>query len=403
MAQLTLSGKGLLTVSGRSYVHLLLLTSERAWAHAMTMKNTHASDEKGITGRARSHIISRLHKATQTAEKLVTALADKAASGASTRDTLEAKAYVALLQGSKYFEKRTWDACVQNYSIARVLYNVLSTVGKGDVFKDLLSDTIDPSIRYASYQLKTPRTVPVQEIAQKSFPRADKSLVKDLHEIAPQALNINERGSDTVDQSGESAPKIITWRSREVKLEDAEIMEAWGRVLRAKSQLEENFAKSTDKETREAAAAYDDVLTATQDAVDATKQAIDELKAEGVDNSDSRIQSLQVTRTAVNFEMVSWRIGRNRVLTGPHDGAVENYKQTRRGEKFKKSEEEAEKRNQEPDLPTSRKLAKLKELAALHDGTLQNLRTMKELPGVAADQGIATRIEAFEKYFESLR
>ncbi|CRK15757.1 hypothetical protein BN1723_017439, partial [Verticillium longisporum] len=84
------------------------------------------------------------------------------------------------------------------------------------------------------------------------------------------------------------------------------------------------------------------------------------------------MQSLQITRTAVNYEMISWRIGRNRVLTGEHDGAEENYQPLSR----KKSRKEtAEIRKRKVD-PPSRKIAKLRELVALYEGILQSVQSV---------------------------
>jgi signal recognition particle subunit SRP68 len=137
----------------------------------------------------------------------------------------------------------------------------------------------------------------------------------------------------------------------------------------------------------------------SQDAVDATKQAIEEMKGEGVEQSDPRMQSLQITRTAVNFETVSWRIGRNRILTGHHDGAPEEYGAKKR-RKGKTAEEVAK---HEKELPPGKKLAKLKEKVALYDGTLQNIESIKELPGVANDQELADQIDGYVKYFEALK
>ncbi|KAK5998485.1 Signal recognition particle subunit SRP68-like protein [Cladobotryum mycophilum] len=380
------------------YVHLLLLTSERAWAQAMSMKSAHTADQKGIVGRTRSHIVSRLEKAARTAEQLVQILLQSEASGATTNDILETRAYASLIRGAMQFEKHNWEHCLRSYSTTRVIYNALATAGKGDIFKDLLSETVDPSIRYAAYQLKTPRTIPIAAIARKAFPRSDDNLVQEINRIDPSILT-EEDGEAMEGVSGsDSTLKTLTWRSREVSIEDAQIATAWSSVGAAKERLTETIAKLQDKGSHEIAAAYDEILTATQDAVDATKEAIDELKGEGAGQSDPRMQSLQITRTAVNYEMISWRIGRNRVLTGVHDGATEEYGSLRRKKKAASVEERRER-----ELPPSKKLAKLKEKTALYDGTLQNLESIKELPGVAADEGLATKIEAYEKYFTALK
>ncbi|KAJ6444498.1 signal recognition particle protein [Purpureocillium lavendulum] len=381
------------------HVHLLLLTSERAFAQAMSMKAAHTADQKGLSSRTRSHIVSRLGKAARAAQDLVDVLSQKDISGASDNDVIEAKAYAALIRGAMLFEKHTWEPCLQSYAIARVIYSALATSGKGDLFKDLLSETIDPSIRYAAYQLKTPRTVPIPTIARKAFPRSDTALVQEIDNIDPSILAEADAAAKT-GVTAESAPRTLTWRSREVQIEDAQISLAWASVDGAKSRLTTAVEASKDKEPYELAAVYDEILTATQDAVDATKQAIDELKAEGVAQSDPRMQRLQITRTAVNYEMISWRIGRNRVLTGRQDGAPEEYGSLRRKKKSKAATDADKK---ERELPTRKKLVKLKEKIALYDGTLQNLKSIKELPGVAADEGLATKLDAVEKYFESLK
>ncbi|KAI6785118.1 Signal recognition particle subunit-like protein [Emericellopsis cladophorae] len=380
------------------YVHLLLLTSERAWAQAMGMKSSHASDDKGLNSHARSHVVSRLTKAARAAEELVEALGATDESGASTTDVLEAQAYAAMIQAAMCFEKHSWEACLRNYATAWVVYSALQSSTKTDIYKELLSETIDPSIRYAAYQLKTPRTTPIPVIAHKAFPQSDSALVENVNQLDPTILKQADASQDAKD--GESIPQTLTWRSREVKIEDAQIAEAWAAVIQAKKTLSEKVKEIDDDHHFEKAAAYDEILAATGDAVDATKTAIDELRAEGVGSGDPRMQSLQITRTAVNYEMVSWRIGRNRVLTGGDDGAAERYGHGRRRRNKAKAKDEPLK--DERELPTSKKLHKLKEKVALYDGTLQNLRTIKELPGVAADEELAAKLDASVKYFEAL-
>ncbi|EGX91166.1 signal recognition particle, putative [Cordyceps militaris CM01] len=374
---------------------------ERAWAQAMSMKAAHATGRKGIAGRTKSHIVSRLNRAANTARNLVGALSETAVSGASTRDILDAKAYEALIVGAMHFEKRSWLPCLQSYAVSRVIYTALTTTGKGDIYKDLLADTIDPSIRYAAYQLKTPRTIPIPTIAHKAFPDSDAVLVQQINEVDPGALS-GESDANTCLGNPDKAPDTITWRSREVRIEDAQIALAWASVNAAKQSLAENLAKGKSRSPREAAASYDDILTATQNAVDATKQAIDELRGEGVAQGDARMQSLQITRTAVNFEMISWRIGRNRVLTGESDGAVEEHGRSK-AIKTTETDGKGGEASGPTELPISRKLTKLKEKAALYDGTLQNLESIKELPGVAADQTLLDKLSAFVSYFFALK
>ncbi|PHH76773.1 hypothetical protein CDD80_1223 [Ophiocordyceps camponoti-rufipedis] len=385
-----------LVAANQEYVHLLLLTSERAWAQAMSFKTAHAPGKK-IPRRSRSHIVSRLQRAVGAAQKLAEILS----SAAPVRDVLEAKAYAALLQGAMQFEKRAWQPCLQSYAVARSSYTALAATGNAELFKDLLSETIDPYIRYAAYQLKTPRTVPIPAIVAKAFPWNDTALVDAINQVDSTVLAGAKAasGSDS-SVAQDNTPKTLTWRSRQVQIEDAQISQAWASVLAAKSRLADDLARATDWEPRKVAAAYDELLTATQDAVDAAKQAIDELKAEGVAQSDTRMQSLLIARTAVNYEMISWRIGRNRVLTGPQDGAPDEHDDAARRRKSKAAPSDAKKHR---PLPLSKNLARLREKVALYDGTLQSLQSIKDLPGVAADELLAAKLSALENYFQSLR
>lgn len=360
----------------------------------MAMREAHATEQKGITGSTRTHIISRLHKATTYAKNLLESLADQNQTGATNGDILEARAYVASLVGAMEFEKQNWEPCVKSYSEARIIYSALGAVSKSDIFKDLLADPVDPSIRYGAYQMRLPRTVAIPSIARKYFPRSNSELVSQVERLDPMVLSDEptKSKSDT-SQSGE-VPRTITWRSRTVDLEDAAIATALASVKNSSKMLSETLSKLDATETRQRASAYDDILIASQDAVDATKHAIDELVGEGVGQGDKRIQSLQITRTAVSYDMVSWRIGRNRVLVGEMDGATESgvvHQSKKKDQKGPKEES------------TGRKLAHFREKAVLYDAILQSLDTIKELPGIAADSAFLEELGAQYNYFAALK
>ncbi|KAG0649199.1 Signal recognition particle subunit SRP68 [Hyphodiscus hymeniophilus] len=374
------------------FAQLLLLTSERAWANAMSMREVHSSEKKGITGSTRSHIISRLHKASKYADELFKLLTDQTQTGATIEDVLEARAYAASLDGAMQFEKQSWEACVKSYSEARIIYSALASSTKSDIFKDLLEDPIDQSIRYGAYQMRMPRTIAVPVIARKYFPRSDTELVSQVEKLDSDVLNDQPTKTKATAESGDTR-KRITWRSRTVDLEDAAIATALASVDSAASRLTETLASVTV--TKDRASAYDDILIASQDAVDATKHAIDELVGEGVGQGDKRMQSLQITKTSVSYDMVSWRIGRNRVLVGERDGAVLDAPVVK----------QSKKKNAKPvkEEGTGRKLAHLREKAVLYDSILQSLDSIKELPGVAADSSFREELDAKYGYFSALK
>ncbi|ETN43280.1 uncharacterized protein HMPREF1541_02439 [Cyphellophora europaea CBS 101466] len=383
------------------WVQLLLASAERAWASAMAMKSAQSPEntQKPMPGSTKTQIASRLRRAIAYAENLVTVL-DESDAKASGLDVLEAKAYLFMLKGSLNFEKSQWKACLRNYSLPRITYTTLGKAAKSDVYKDLLSAIIDPSLRYAAFQLKMPRTKPVEEIAVESF--ADDEAATKIALVKLDSHAFQTAKNETQTESGShNAPTHITWRTRKVKLEDATISEALGRAIANESILNEKLEEYKDKKLSptDLAAAYDDVIEARQDAADATKSAIEELMAEGIDSGDSRIQSLQITRTAVNYAVIEYRIGRNRVLCGPSDGLQFEPEQRKHSAKQSKS---GKGHTPKPES-TGRQLSRLRERTALYESILQSLDAVKELPGVIADEAFVRELDAKYAYFRALK
>lgn len=366
----------------------------------MHMKSTHSAESgaHGITGSTKSHIHSRLHKASTYAGQLVVLLKNEETTKAAPEAFLEARAYYVSLRGAIEFEKQSWEDCLREYSEARFIYTTLAQrrdPKQEDLFRDLLNATIDPSIRYAAYQLKLPRTTSIDTIISRYVPKTSEFVRRILNEH-PDALDDPATAQKkTPNGNAENVPKTIEWRSRVVALEDAATAQSLAAVSNAESRLSAFLTSNPDVAPQDKAGAYDEVLIPSQDAVDATKTAIDELSAEGVPQGDRRMQALQITRTAVNYALVGWRIGRNRILCGRQDGAFlepETHK-PRKDDKTTKTQEES----------TGRKLTRLRERVVLYDSILQSLDSVRELPGVAADQNFVAELEAKRAYFAALR
>lgn len=368
------------------------------------MKSQHAADSgtNGVTGSTRRHIGSRLHKASIYAGDLVDRLREKDVSGALSQDIQEARAYYVSMRGSIEFEKQNWEKCLREYSEARLIYAVLAKSGrskKDDIFRDLISTTVEPSIRYAAYQLKLPRTTSIDKIVARYVPRTSEyidEILKSHPDALDQGTEWKKKGSGDISQD---IPSTITWRSRTVNLEDAATAQALAVVAGAETKLSSFLSSNPSLDPRAKAAAYDEVLIPSQDAVDATKTAIDELTADGVSQGDRRMQALQITRTAVNYALVGWRIGRNRILCGDQDGATLEARALRKPKKPRKDGKERKPQEES----RGQKLTRLRERVVLYDATLQSLDSVKELPGVAADQAFLRELDVKRAYFAALR
>ncbi|KAF2127730.1 hypothetical protein P153DRAFT_294671 [Dothidotthia symphoricarpi CBS 119687] len=383
-------------------LHLLLLTSERAWAHAMAMKASHSEDnaDKNITGSTRQHIVSRLHKAVQNANDIVGLVSDTAASGATETDILEARAYAYALAGAEEFEKQAegikassaspqrWTLCLTNYSAARVIYSALLKATKKDLFKEVLAGTTDPSIRYAAYQSRIPRTVGVPAVSKKFFPKDNTELAQAVEKLDPAALH---------EEDAAASNSEITWRGRKANIVDAAIGQALVSVDAASAALDQSLGSTTS--AKDKANAYDDILIASQDAVDATKSAIEELEKEGVDEGDARMQDLRVTSLAVNYDLISWRIGRNRVLIGSDDGLTFPPNPPQKPRRARKDGKEWAEREE----PTGRKLARLRERIALYDAILQSIDSVKDIRGAVRDTAFISELDGQRAYFQALK
>ena len=368
----------------------------------MHMKSMHSAESnKPITGSTRTHVLSRLEKAKKTAAALVDLLCDSKA-GATDRTLLEAWAYYHLIDGSLQFEARRWKKSLEAHSCVHVAYIVLgksSNTKESEMFREVLTSTVEPSTRYAAYQLSFPRTMPIPRIAIDHVPKSSEAVKLSL-KLDPSALaDKTTETSVQKGQSGKDLPKTITWRSKTVNIEDARIAQFLAAAFEAEEQLADKLTSKSDLTLQEKAAAYDQVLNPSQDAVDATKTAIDELSAEGASSADHRLQALQVTRTALNYALIGWRIGRNRVLCGSADGAYLDAAERKQKRKRRKGNEGAI----AADESRGAKLAHLRERVVLYDTTLQSIDSVRELPGVAADQALGKKLDSKRNYFSALR
>lgn len=168
-------------------------------------------------------------------------------------------------------------------------------------------------------------------------------------------------------------------------------------VEAASTKLNKSLGSSTS--AKDKANAYDDVLIASQDAADATRRAIEELEKEGIDEGDARMQDLRVTSLAVNYDLIAWRVGRNRVLIGVDDGLTFPANPPQKLRRPRKDGKEWAEREE----PTGRKLARLRERVALYDAILQSIDSIKELRGAVRDAGFVAELDGQRAYFQALK
>lgn len=348
-----------------------------------------------INSETRSQIVSNLVHAAKVVEKLVTTLSDKE-SGASAADVLSAWAYAAVLKGDSFFRGKKWEQCLESYSTAKIIYSALPTSSlEGNNFRDFVSDSVDTPLRFAQRRLDIPTTLSILALAKKYVPQSDEALSSRVEEVAPGILKVDE-DTAMADADADGALRTATWRNRKVPVEDAEIALKLEALETAASELAQKLGSSSDLRPKSRAEAYDAVLEISNDAVDATQQAIDELKEQSIAQGDSRMQNLAILRTKLKYDLLSWQIGRNRVLMGERDGAV-----LEDGPSLKSKRKLPE--VDQPLINDSQQVKQQEKKVNLYDKTLQSLEVANELPGVAADEHLAAEIDAVSKYFTALK
>lgn len=385
----------------------------------MHIKSSHAEDnaDQRITGSTRQHIISRLHKAVGHAQKLVELLQDRQTTKATDNDYLEARAYAQCLAGAEEFEKQSsqrkedpaaaWRKCVVHFSEAHVIYSALLYATQKDLFKEVIGGTVDPSIRYAAYQSRLPRTTAVAMTAKEHFPREESELVSMVEKLNPTAFN-DEAVTTATTQDGAnstvSIPTTISWRGRNAPIADAAIGQAMAATTIATTQLSDFVTKSSERNNAQALAAqFDPVLTSAQDTVDAVRRSISDLTKEGVTESDARMQDLRVSDLAANYALISWRIGRNRVLIsspGTQDDGLELGQEQRRP--VKKARKGPSDQAVKPESK-ARQIIRLTERVVLYDATLQSIDSVKDLRGAARDSDFMAELDGQRAYFQALK
>lgn len=336
------------------------------------------------------------------ADTLVRVLRGQLSSDSSRGHVLEAQAYSSMLSGSLFFEKTKWHACIKSFSITRVIYSAFTTSTRNEVFRELLSSTVDPSIRYAAYQCNLPRTKAVSDLAIENISREDSQLRPEIEAVDPQAFQsttTKQRVQDTNAPNSRSIPSTITWRSRTVKIEDANIAQSLALAISKEEHLIKRYHDSPNMDQKLLIGLYEEVITARQETVDATKTAVEETTAEGIEVSDPKMQSLQITKTAVSYALIEWQVGRNRILCGTNDG-VNSQSHLDRPESTGVKNVDAKRSKPES---TGKKLSKLRQLLLQYDSSLQSLDNVKQLPGVAGDGALLTDLNTARNYFQSLK
>lgn len=182
------------------------MSAERAWAHAMDLKN---QIEQSMEPMKRHYLLRRLSKAVTHSAHLVKLTAERC----DARSSLEAEAYSAWMGGTLLLEKETdWEGALAQFLRARALLEELFKVGDFDqraTCRHFL-DQVEPAVRFCEYQIgrkggAAPDTAALLAAGVASGPGAD-LLSSKLAALASEAQAQRAASTSQIEWNGDTLP-----------------------------------------------------------------------------------------------------------------------------------------------------------------------------------------------------
>lgn len=222
---------------------MLLFEAERAWAHSQELKQE--SFDKEQNGDIRRHGLSRSQRGVQWSKSLLELLTALGPTRVDAMTRAEATAYHTLLQGFASFDKNSFQACVEQLSVARKLLYAIAE-SSGDSRKEALAnsyvDSTEAMLRFCAYNLDIGEQdmdtlagqLATKELCERVVPGFEE-LVKQLGE---------KKGSEA---SGDQVRKLVSveWHGKQIAVRNPELVDV---ILRVQGVEEKLRASLKDRE-----------------------------------------------------------------------------------------------------------------------------------------------------------
>ncbi|XP_013199691.1 signal recognition particle subunit SRP68 [Amyelois transitella] len=340
-------------VSSNSENRLLcvpLLQAERAWAHAMQLRQ-----EANTEPRKKFHLVSRLKKAYSHAQTLLQLCEESGACDARTQ--LEAGAYAAWLSGILLVELQQWRVAAEALQRAQLVLDKLCAALPEDerlVYKQKVEE-LKPSLRYCAYNI------------------GDESAAGDL--VAMRGQGLIENLDSLMAQAKESRSGVmheVEWRGRRVTVRPEKVR----LFLIALQDLDKSVAAADSVQAK--IDILENILMDCKDAISAIKDEIkndpklktaSETQMSGINYLLSYIMYLRMIRT----------IERNNLLVEQAEHARKN------------------------NIQIDGKKMRPHDLTRLYEIILQNFTELQQLPGFENDAQYQQEIEQQMKAYRAFR
>ncbi|XP_038211841.1 signal recognition particle subunit SRP68-like [Zerene cesonia] len=327
-----------------------LLQAERAWAHAMQLRQ-----EANTEPRKKFHLVSRLKKACSHAHLLLQLCEQSGVCDARTQ--LEAGAYAAWLSGALLVELQQWRPAAESLKRAQIVLEKLCAALPEDertVYKQKVEE-LNPSLRYCAYNI------------------GDESAAGDL--VAMRGQGLIENLDSLMAQAKESRSGVmheVEWRGRRVTVRPEKVR----LFLIALQDLDKSVENAPSSQAK--IDILENILMDCKDAISAIK---DEIK------NDPKLKSASETQmSGINY-LLSYLM------------YIRLMRTIHRNNLMIQQAEEARKNN----TPIDGKKVRPQDLTRLYEIILQNYSELQQLPGFEDDNAYQNDIETEVKAYKAFR
>ncbi|XP_017844104.2 signal recognition particle subunit SRP68 [Drosophila busckii] len=350
------------------FIHIPLISSERAWAYAMQLKQ-----EANTEPRKRFHLINKLRRACFYALQLQE-LCNTEAFDARTK--LECEAYVAWMHGTLHFELQLWKTAGEHLKRAQVVYENLAQALPDDeqeLYRAKVNE-FTPNLRYCAYNISG---------------GASGGNIDEILELRAQGVleNLDVLVSQTKTESSEGL-QTIDWRGRKVTVRPEKVR----LFLLSAQELDKSLAKTAKLDGK--IELIERILMDCKDAIQAVR---DEIK------QDPKLRSLTTGQTVSGVQYLlaylsyirhSRTLQRNLCLV---EQAKLNF------------EDPNQQKQEQTQTQAEGKRVRSQDLARLYEIILQNVTEMQQIGGMEEDTkyqnevaNLALTFKAFRCYYIAL-
>ncbi|XP_065186896.1 signal recognition particle subunit SRP68-like [Sycon ciliatum] len=365
------------------YLHLVLMSAERAWAYAMELR-----PQSNTEPRKHFSLLKKLRRAEQYAVELEELCS--ACPQADARTKLEAQAYSAWIHGTRQFELKDYKNALSSFRTTRTIYERLSEALVDEEQRrtyQARAQEVEPNIQYCAYQIgQMQGTTDIKKLMEL---RKQAAMMSGTQEFLAAEI---DNALSQVREKQATKLQEVSWHGAMVPVRNEKVRVFLIHVQDSKGEAER-------AETHEAVMElYDNILSECQQAAHSLQE---DLKVENANKrrSETIISQLQQLLAYLSFTRLTKTAERN-LLMAQHMSQQFAFGPQLTGRES--SAKAAAASAAVASAPPS-KAVKPEEVVRVYDLVLQNVSDMLDLGGVDEDEQLTRELSALRLCFRSFR